>query len=122
MDVTVSIPDEKYILDVLYEPTGEYRNAGPLEVYLNGHECLVTNPSTSMTLGRYFIYKPARWRAKLGESYWTVSGEMPEACQDCERGSLVDTERYKSGNYFKTKEEAEVYTNHILKLFQDRPL
>lgn len=49
-----------------------------------------------------------RWRAEKGEKYWLVShyGLITYNVEDDYR---VDSGCYNRGNYFKTKEEAELY-------------
>lgn len=60
--------------------------------------------------------KPKRWRAKKNECYFAVNtwGEIDVACED---NVEVDNKRYKIGNYFRTKEEAE--DSIIYKAFQE---
>lgn len=59
--------------------------------------------------------KPKRWRAKKFEHYFVVNtwGKIDVACED---NVEVDNERYKIGNYFQTKEEAE--DSNLYKVFQ----
>ena len=47
-----------------------------------------------------------RWRAKYGEKYYYVSTEGI-VLEDKEEGHIVDENRYKFGNYFRTEEYAE---------------
>ena len=47
-----------------------------------------------------------RWRAENGEKYYYVSTEG-FALVDKEEGHIVDENRYKFGNCFRTKEQAE---------------
>ena len=60
--------------------------------------------------------KPKRWRAKKNECYFAVNtwGKIDVACED---NVEVDNQRYKIGNYFRTKEEAE--DSIIYKAFQE---
>lgn len=46
-----------------------------------------------------------RWRGKLYEQYWFVD-ENSKTGYCIEFGDSIDNERYKSGNYFRTEEEA----------------
>lgn len=54
-----------------------------------------------------------RWRADFGEKYYmisTLSGSVINSREDNEK---IDEFRYKTRNYFKTKEEAERYLANI---------
>ena len=52
--------------------------------------------------------KNKRWRAEKGEKYWFA---FPDGQIDCneEDDGAIDAGCYNRGNYFKTKEEAELY-------------
>lgn len=58
---------------------------------------------------------PKRWRAQKRECYFIVntSGKIDVVCED---NVGIDDERYKIGNYFQTKEEAE--NSDLYKVFQ----
>ena len=61
---------------------------------------------------KYGIKK--RWRAnKYG--YYHFLGNVFEICESTEMGFVEDIERYRDGNYFRTKEEAEEYRDYIVK-------
>ena len=61
---------------------------------------------------KYGIKK--RWRAnKYG--YYHFLGNIFEICESTEMGFVEDIERYRDGNYFRTKEEAEEYAKYIKK-------
>lgn len=61
---------------------------------------------------KYGIKK--RWRAnKYG--YYHFLGNIFEICESTEMGFVEDIERYRDGNYFRTKEEAEEYRDYIVK-------
>ena len=47
-----------------------------------------------------------RWRAKKGKEYYYV-GNQGSVMIDIEGDYCIDEKRYKSGNYFRTKEQAE---------------
>src|SRR6056297_3256607 len=56
-----------------------------------------------------------RWRAEEGERYCAVGlGNYARTCR--ERNDVVDDRHYESGNYFKTKAEAEAYAAKTLAL------
>lgn len=46
------------------------------------------------------------WKPKYGETYWYYSEAFKHACSSEWRGSLCDLLYWKSGNFFKTKKEA----------------
>ena len=54
-----------------------------------------------------------RWRAKKGEPYWTVinGGMIVTAVEEFD---VVDNYRYASGDYHRTREEAEKYRDRQL--------
>jgi len=54
---------------------------------------------------------PIRWRAEENERYFYVYDNGAIAYCD-EKRHGADTYRYKSGNYYKTKEEAEQHERH----------
>ena len=61
---------------------------------------------------KYGIKK--RWRAnKYG--YYHFLGNVFEICESIEMGFVEDIERYRDGNYFRTKEEAEEYRDYIVR-------
>lgn len=60
-----------------------------------------------------------RWRAKYGGTYFYVSAEMrPTATNDC--NDFQDLQRFTSGNYFQTYEEAKEYTVKITDMLRNR--
>jgi len=61
---------------------------------------------------KYGIKK--RWRANKYEHYYFL-GNIFEICESTEMGFVEDIERYRDGNYFRTKEEAEEYREYIKK-------
>nr|DAJ92008.1 MAG TPA: hypothetical protein [Caudoviricetes sp.] len=54
-----------------------------------------------------------RWRAEYGEEYWYAS-DGGHICCGTEDGHIVDNHRFLTGNYFKTREEAEAYKEYLL--------
>ena len=61
---------------------------------------------------KYGIKK--RWRADKYK-YYHFLGNVFEICESVEMGFVEDIERYRDGNYFRTKEEAEEYRDYIVK-------
>lgn len=76
--------------------------------------------STNSTHGNYIMataeeVKPFRWRAKRRDHYYTIDSTML-IIESTEDGDKYDDGRYKSGNYFRTKEEAEKAVKKIKKI------
>ena len=61
---------------------------------------------------KYGIKK--RWRANKYDRYHFL-GNVFEIQESVEMGFVEDIERYRDGNYFRTKEEAEEYRDYIVK-------
>lgn len=59
---------------------------------------------------KYGIKK--RWRANKYD-YYHFLGSVFEIQESVEMGFVENNERYKDGNYFRTKEEAEEYANYM---------
>lgn len=59
----------------------------------------------SIINGSYSIVK-LPWKPKKGEVYWYYSEAFQHACSSEWRDSLCDLLYWKSGNFFKTKKEA----------------
>lgn len=57
--------------------------------------------------------KNKRWRAEYGEGYWYVS-DGGYICRGTEDRHDVDDHRFLTGNYFKTRKEAEAYKEYLL--------
>lgn len=59
-----------------------------------------------------------RWRAKKGEVYFHLIGYEVVVDQK-EMGLPCDNKRYKTGNYFKTREAAEKVAEQIREIFKN---
>ena len=59
-----------------------------------------------------------RWRAVHSESYYVIGSELNIDCQS-EIGHVVDDNRYKAGNYFRTREAAERAAEKIRKILKE---
>lgn len=57
--------------------------------------------------------KPKRWRANYNDIYGFINDEGDIEGEN-ETHSIVDDFRYKTGNYFKTEEEAEEHKKKLL--------
>lgn len=65
------------------------------------------------------IVELPRWRAKKGKTYFYVSiggGIFPNS--SFEESDEVDNKRFESGNYFKTREEAEAVAKKVREIFK----
>lgn len=60
---------------------------------------------------------PKRWRANSGGTYWYVSVEGRVHC-DAELECNIDNDRYSIGNYFRTREAAELAADLFKKFLQ----
>jgi hypothetical protein len=117
MRVTIEIPDVLEYDGKEYEATGEFRRANYHEKVLNPNmDTLFSFPIYNSPEKRH-IYKPKRWRAKEGEIYWHVASNG-DGEREGEIGYILDNERYELGNYFKTREEAEVMAEKVKELFK----
>lgn len=62
--------------------------------------------------------QPVKWRAKEGGTYYMISASLFVLETTDDRDS-IDHDVYNSGNYFKTKEEAEKVLKKIKPYFHD---
>ena len=58
------------------------------------------------------LKKNKRWRAELNNCYFNINNDR-NICITEEKNNKTDDYRYKTRNYFKTKEEAEKYLEKI---------
>lgn len=66
--------------------------------------------------------KPRRWRAIHGDDYWFISAEGWVCCETDLRCS-DDDQRYNIGNYFRTREAAELAADafkNLLQIFHEK--
>lgn len=59
--------------------------------------------------------KPARWRAERTENYYTLDSTL-DVIESSEYGDRYDDGRYESGNYFRTRKDAERAAEKIKKM------
>ena len=76
--------------------------------------------TTNSTLGSYIMataeeLKPARWRAERTETYYTLDSTL-DVIESNEYGDRYDDGRYESGNYFRTRKDAERAAEKIKKI------
>lgn len=79
--------------------------------YIDPEDHTIVCVSKHSSIGRYIIatgeeIAPLRWRAKKDGTYFMISASLV-VLEIIDDRTLVDSNMYKSGNYFKTKEEAE---------------
>lgn len=94
----------------------EYRHATPEEAQrlwdALAEEGFQWNPET-MQLEKI---KKERWRAERGQGYYFIVWDMNIAIST-EDGDNLDNIRYKNGNYFRTREQAESALPYLQKAF-----
>lgn len=63
----------------------------------------------------------SRWRAEVGESYYTVMmiKGTPTTTERLETKDFRDNDYFKSRNYFRTKEEADALRDVLIKSFNE---
>ena len=84
--------------------------------YVDNNEIKTINKRYSILFN---IVELPRWRAKKSNYYYYING----GCQitpSMEILSETDDDRYKIGNYFKTREEAELYAKKFREIFKER--
>ena len=64
------------------------------------------------------VREASRWRALYGENYYVIGSELNVDCTD-EVGHVVDYNRNKVGNYFRTREAAEKVAEQIREIFKN---
>ena len=64
------------------------------------------------------VEKLPRWRALYGENYYVIGSVLDVDCQ-CEVWHVVDDNRNRVGNYFKTREAAERVAKQIREIFKN---
>ena len=99
-----------------YEYTGEYRNALSGEPFL-GHSGAIRH--TGKTAYAYLILRKVQWRAREGEPYFFFSLSSGRRClvsEALETSFGLDDIQHASGNYFKTREEAEEKAKAVYQL------
>ena len=92
-----------------FEEEAEYRIAREGEYYINIYGKLKTCSTNASTVP-VLVLKPIKWRAERGAPYYSIhffrSGE-PFVLDTTELNDDEDNYKWKIGNYFYTKEEAE---------------
>lgn len=67
--------------------------------------------------------EPKRWRAEEGEYYYFIKRDdydtkLDRVCKTTDNYGYIFNEQYKIGNYFKTKEEAEIIVQKLNTYFK----
>ena len=92
---------------------------GYYEVF--GDETLLTN-NEKLEIEKFIGYVnqkygiPKRWRAKIGDCYYSIS-QRNLVFRSKEEERMLDTDLYNLGNYFETEEEAEKVTFELDKFW-----
>ena len=89
-------------------------------VYFIMPDNYICTVSINSTYGKYIMataeeIKPLRWRAERSYTYYTIESTMT-VVESAEYGDRYDDSRYKCGNYFRTREEAEEVAKKIKKI------
>lgn len=63
-------------------------------------------------------YEKERWRAEAGQKYYFVNSFFFLIDYEYERGRSTDLTRYDTGNYFKTKEQAQKFIESLKPIFE----
>jgi len=114
-NLNFSAPDNYYVPDNEYAEIVKafFDGEGGIEYYSRGWlEWLPIKQSKELILeegldkGRKYRLKPKRQRLANGQIYYFVSSAL-NILEDKERYFSVDDHRYKCGNYFLKKEQAE---------------
>ena len=76
----------------------------------------LAEPSTTVNklINGYCKAVPKLWKPKFGEQYWSYSARINKAICDMFGDFVEDYAIWKSGNCFKTKEEAETKGKEIV--------
>ena len=76
----------------------------------------LAEPSTTVNklINGYCKAVPKPWKPKFGEQYWSYSARINKAICDMFGDFVEDYAIWKSGNCFKTKEEAETKGKEIV--------
>lgn len=61
---------------------------------------------------------PKRWRAKEGEQYWFICGWYLDVFETTDCYEIFNKRQYDSGNYFKTKNEAQAKLEKIKQILK----
>ena len=90
--------------------------------YIDPEDHTIDVVSKRSSIGRYIIatgkeITPLRWRAEQCDTYYTIDTTL-SIIKSTEYEDKYDNGRYKSGNYFKTKEEAEKVLEKIKPYFR----
>ena len=80
-----------------------YKGVGEYKLITNEEKECIEN-FVNLVNEKYGI--PKRWRAKIGDCYYSIS-QRNLAFLSKEEERMLDTDLYNLGNYFKTEEEAE---------------
>lgn len=100
-----------------------HRSAKAGEYYTLGDKSEMFYAERDRTLPQYVYYKieteeeVPRWRAELGGYYYFAA--IKDVLSTIEEGGISDNLLYDSGNYFKTKVQAQKYFDHCKTFFEN---
>ncbi len=102
---------------------GEKANANTYKIKEDGFyyknkqgEYWLAEPSTTVNklINGYFKAVPKPWKPKFGEQYWSYSLKINRTCCNMFGEFIEDYAIWKSGNCFKTEEEAAAKGKEIM--------
>ena len=90
--------------------------------YIDPEDHTIDVVSKRSSIGRYIIatgeeIAPLRWRAEENGTYFMISASL-FVLETTDTRESIDHDLYKSGNYFKTKEEAKKVLEKIKPYFK----
>jgi len=102
-----------------YEYTGEFRKPSGGDYFLTegGHYCRYVSAVCGL-VGLRPILRKKRWRAEKDDPYWFIGSDL--VCDySKETGDAWDNLRFKSGNYFQDRQQAEAMAEKVRALFKE---
>ena len=63
-------------------------------------------------------YDEERWKPEEDEEYWFVDSEGEVFSHNYEEAWITDAAKYKAGNCYRTKEEAQAARERVLKAYK----
>ena len=105
------LPEFLSLKNKLYIRGSEKRRDNDIQICTSEEKALIEEKVKAVN-EKYGITK--RWRANKYAHYHFL-GNVFEIQESVEMGFVEDIERYRDGNYFRTKEEAEEYRKYIVK-------
>ena len=107
----------------LVKPNGEKENEDTYKIEEDGFyyknkqsEDWLAEPSTTVNklINGYCKAVPKPWKPKFGEQYWSYSLKINRTCCNMFGEFIEDYAMWKSGNCFRTEEEAKTKGKEIM--------